>query len=96
MCVGCDNLFVDDEVEYRYKGKSYCNDCYKRIYAVELENKNKTISSKMSKFGKGFKIPTRKVKEVNQWPRRPRARKGQSQEKEPNKEDVEYMHAQNN
>jgi hypothetical protein len=25
--------------------------------AEELENKNKTISSKMSKFGKGFKIP---------------------------------------
>jgi hypothetical protein len=52
-----DNLLVDHEVEYRYKGKSYCNDCYKRIYAVALENKNKTISSKMSKFGKGFKIP---------------------------------------
>jgi hypothetical protein len=44
-------------MKYRYKGKSYCDACYKRIMAEELENKNKTISSKMSKFGKGFKIP---------------------------------------
>jgi hypothetical protein len=44
-------------VKYRYKGKPYCYACYRRIKTEELEDKNKTISSKMSKFGKGFKIP---------------------------------------
>jgi formylmethanofuran dehydrogenase subunit E len=56
-CVECDNLFVDDDVKYLYKGKPYCYACYRRIKTEELEDKNKTISSKMSKFGKGFKIP---------------------------------------
>jgi hypothetical protein len=55
-CVECDQLIVDDKV-YHCNGKSYCDDCYKMINAVDRENKNKTISSKMSKFGKGFRIP---------------------------------------
>ena len=55
-CIECDQLIVDDKV-YHYKGKSYCDDCYKTINAVDRENKNKTISSKMSKFGKGFRFP---------------------------------------
>lgn len=45
------------ELKHRHKGKSYCYSCYKIIKSEELERKNKTISSKMSKFGKGFKIP---------------------------------------
>jgi hypothetical protein len=24
----CDHILVGDEVEYLYKGKSYCDDCY--------------------------------------------------------------------
>ena len=44
-CVECDQLIIDDKV-YHYKGKSYCDDCYKMINAVDRENKNKTISSK--------------------------------------------------
>jgi methionyl-tRNA synthetase len=56
-CVECDNLFVDDKVKHRYKGKSYCDACSRRIKAEELENKNRTISFKMSKFGRGFTIP---------------------------------------
>jgi late competence protein required for DNA uptake (superfamily II DNA/RNA helicase) len=59
-CVECDQLTVDDEV-YHYIGKSYCDDCYKKINEVDRESKNKKIiSSKMSKFGKGFKIPSDK------------------------------------
>ncbi|HEX5979195.1 MAG TPA: hypothetical protein VFY68_18070, partial [Nitrososphaeraceae archaeon] len=30
-CVECDHVLVGDEVEYLYKGKSYCDDCYKAI-----------------------------------------------------------------
>ena len=30
-CVECDHLLVGDEVEYLYKGKSYCDDCYRAI-----------------------------------------------------------------
>ena len=30
-CVECDHLLVGDEVEYRYKGKSYCDDCYRMV-----------------------------------------------------------------
>ena len=59
-CFKCSHLFVDNEVEYHYKSKSYCNDCYKLIKSGDRENKNKTISSKMSKFGKGFTIPNDK------------------------------------
>jgi late competence protein required for DNA uptake (superfamily II DNA/RNA helicase) len=55
-CVECNQLTVDDKV-YHYKGKSYCDDCYEMINAVDRENRNKIISSKMNKFGKGFKIP---------------------------------------
>jgi hypothetical protein len=44
-------------MKHRYKDRSYCYACYKRIKEEELENKNKAISSKMGKFGKGFKIP---------------------------------------
>jgi hypothetical protein len=30
-CVECEHLLVGDEVEYLYKGKSYCDDCYKAV-----------------------------------------------------------------
>jgi hypothetical protein len=30
-CVECDHLLVGDEVEYLYKGKSYCEDCYRAV-----------------------------------------------------------------
>ena len=30
-CVECDHLLVGVEVEYLYKGKSYCDDCYRAI-----------------------------------------------------------------
>jgi hypothetical protein len=56
-CVKCGHLIVNDELEYYYNGKSYCDDCYKVINAGGREYKNKIISSKMSRFGKGFKIP---------------------------------------
>jgi hypothetical protein len=44
-------------VNYRYKDKYYCYAVIREFNAEELEKKNKTVSSKMSKFGKGFKIP---------------------------------------
>jgi hypothetical protein len=56
-CVECDNSFADDDVKHRYKGKSYCDAYYRRIKTEELENKNKAMSFKMSKFGRGFTIP---------------------------------------
>ena len=34
-CVECDHELVGDEVEYLYKGKSYCEDCYKMVKATE-------------------------------------------------------------
>jgi hypothetical protein len=30
----CSHELVRDEVEYRYKGRSYCEDCYKTIKAA--------------------------------------------------------------
>ena len=55
-CVECDSLLVDEE--YLYKGKSYCDDCYRMFRSAgDDESKNETISSKISEFGKGFKIP---------------------------------------
>ena len=30
-CVECDHLLVGDEVEHLYKGRSYCDDCYRAI-----------------------------------------------------------------
>ena len=30
-CVECDHLLVGDEVEYLYKGKSCCDDCYRAV-----------------------------------------------------------------
>jgi hypothetical protein len=58
-CAECGHLFVGDEAEHHYKGKSYCDDCYEMIKAADHENKNKNeiISSKMREFGKGFTIP---------------------------------------
>jgi hypothetical protein len=57
-CVECDHLLVDDEVEYLLNGKSYCEDCCRMIRSAgDDESKNETISSKISEFGKGFKIP---------------------------------------
>jgi hypothetical protein len=32
-CVECDSLLLDEE--YLYKGKSYCDDCYKMIRRAE-------------------------------------------------------------
>jgi hypothetical protein len=32
-CVECDHLLVGDEVEYLYKGKSYCDDCLNSLLA---------------------------------------------------------------
>jgi hypothetical protein len=58
-CAKCDNLIVDDgmKMKYHHKWKAYCENCYRVIKAEDLENKNRTISVKMSKFGKGFTIP---------------------------------------
>jgi hypothetical protein len=33
-CVECDHLLVGDEAEYLYKGKSYCDDCYRGVKKV--------------------------------------------------------------
>jgi hypothetical protein len=56
-CIECDHLIVDDKTIYRHRGKAYCENCYRVIKTKDLENKNRTIFSKMSKFGKGFIIP---------------------------------------
>ena len=67
-CEECNHKLVGDEVEYLYNGKSYCYNCYNMIKAADSEDKdkknkkNRTISSKISKFGKGFKIPDDKKK----------------------------------
>ena len=37
-CVECDHLLVGDKVEYLYKGKSYCDDCYRSIKKVVTGN----------------------------------------------------------
>jgi hypothetical protein len=37
-CVECDHLLVGDEVEYLYKGKSYCDDCYRAVKKAETMN----------------------------------------------------------
>jgi hypothetical protein len=37
-CVECDHLLVGDEVEYLYKGKSYCEDCYRAAKKAETGN----------------------------------------------------------
>src|SRR5918996_5331247 len=34
-CAECDHLLVSDEVEYLYKGKSYCDDCYRAVKKLE-------------------------------------------------------------
>jgi hypothetical protein len=34
-CGECDHVLVEDEAEYLYEGKSYCEDCYKAIKAAE-------------------------------------------------------------
>jgi hypothetical protein len=39
-CVECEGV-LNDDVEYLYKGKSYCDDCYrasKKLEAVQQEN----------------------------------------------------------
>jgi hypothetical protein len=35
-CVECDHLLVVDEVEYFYKGKAYCDDCYRAVKKLEV------------------------------------------------------------
>jgi hypothetical protein len=37
-----DHLLVDDEVEYLYRGKSYCGECYRA--AKKLEAKQRIMS----------------------------------------------------
>lgn len=34
-CAECNHLLVGDEVEYLYKGKSYCDDCYRAVKKLE-------------------------------------------------------------
>jgi hypothetical protein len=34
-CVECDHTFGDDEAVYRYKGESYCADCYRAVRKLE-------------------------------------------------------------
>jgi hypothetical protein len=34
-CEECDQVLAGDEVEYLYKGKSYCDDCYEVVKAIE-------------------------------------------------------------
>jgi hypothetical protein len=46
---------VDDESKYRYKGKPTAMPIGGGI-RQSLKNKNENISSKVSKFSKGFKI----------------------------------------
>jgi hypothetical protein len=36
-CVECDHIFGDDEAEYIYKGKSYCDDCYRAVKKAERQ-----------------------------------------------------------
>jgi hypothetical protein len=40
--VECDHLLVGDEVEYLYRGKSNCGDCYRA--AKKLETKQRITS----------------------------------------------------
>lgn len=30
-CEECNHILAEDEVEHLYKGKSYCEDCYKMV-----------------------------------------------------------------
>jgi hypothetical protein len=39
-CVECDHLLVGDEVEYLYRGKSYCGDCYRAAKKLEAKQRN--------------------------------------------------------
>ena len=41
----CDHLLVDDEVEYLYKGKSYCDDCYRAVKKIVTEGSNENEKS---------------------------------------------------
>jgi hypothetical protein len=34
-CVECDHVLIGDEAENLYKGKSYCDDCYKAAKGLE-------------------------------------------------------------
>ncbi|MDQ3839327.1 MAG: hypothetical protein M3297_08670 [Thermoproteota archaeon] len=34
-CVECDHIFGDDEAEYIYRGKTYCDDCYRAVRKAE-------------------------------------------------------------
>jgi hypothetical protein len=43
-CMECDHLLVGDEVEYLYKGKSYCDDCYRSVKKLE-ETSEKIVHS---------------------------------------------------
>jgi hypothetical protein len=40
-CVECDHIFADDDEEYFYKGKSYCDDCYRAVKKFEATQHNK-------------------------------------------------------
>ena len=39
-CVECDHLLIGDEVEYLYKGKSYCDDCHRAVMKAETLKSN--------------------------------------------------------
>ena len=36
ICVECDHILEDEE--HIYRGKSYCDDCYKAVKKAEIEN----------------------------------------------------------
>jgi hypothetical protein len=40
-CVECDHLLADDEVEYLYKGKSFCDDCYRAVKKLRQSKRSK-------------------------------------------------------
>jgi hypothetical protein len=42
-CVECDHLLIGDDVEYLYKGKSYCDDCYRMVKKAEIRNRKQTL-----------------------------------------------------
>jgi hypothetical protein len=41
MCVRCDHLLAGDEVEYLYKGKSYCDDSYRMSKKAVTDKQNR-------------------------------------------------------
>ena len=46
-CEDCDHALLGDEVEHLYKGKSYCDDCYKVVKATEIGITNRIQQIRM-------------------------------------------------